>query len=78
MDLKAGFNNIPIKPECYHQVGFVTHDGLFRFKRMIWGLANAPMWFQMVVDHVILSAGIDAARAFIDDVTVGGTSECWH
>ena len=45
MDLKAGFNNIPVKPECYHQVGFVTHDGVFRFKRMIWGLANAPMWF---------------------------------
>ena len=45
MDLNAGFNHIPIKPECYHWVVFITNDGLFRFKLMIWGLANTPMWF---------------------------------
>ena len=32
----------------------------------------------MVVDQVILATGVDAARAFIDDVTVGGTCADWQ
>ena len=58
-------------------MGFVINDGLFRFKRIIWGLVNAPMWFQIVVDHVIMAARVDAASAFLDDITIGGTYECW-
>ena len=75
--LKAGFNNILIKPERYHWVEFVTNGGLFRFQCMIWGLANAPMWVQMVVDHVIMAPGVDATHTFIDKITIGGTCECW-
>ena len=32
----------------------------------------------MVVDHIIMAAGVDAARAFIDDMTVGGTCADWQ
>lgn len=31
-----------------------------------------------MVDHIILAAGVDAARAFIEDVTVVGTCEYWY
>ena len=32
----------------------------------------------MVVDHVIMAAGVDAARAFIDNMMVGGTCADWQ
>ena len=44
---------------------------------MVVGLVNAPMWFQYVVNYILLVTGVDAARAFVDDVTVGGTCENW-
>lgn len=47
------------------------HDGLFQFRRMVVGLKNSPAWFQYVVNHILLTAGVDAAAAFVDDVTVG-------
>ena len=32
----------------------------------------------MVVDHVIMAAGVDVAQAFIDNMTVGGTCADWQ
>ena len=45
---------------------------------MVVGLKNSPAWFQYVVNHVLLTAGVDAAAAFVDDLTVGGDLNDWQ
>ena len=54
------------------------HDGLFRFYCMVVGLKNSPAWFQYVVNHVLLTAGVNTAAAFVDDLTVGGVLDDWQ
>ncbi|UYV80142.1 K02A2.6-like, partial [Cordylochernes scorpioides] len=49
-----------------------THKGLFRFKRMPFGLANAPSYFQSVMDRVL--SGIGGVICYIDDVLIATAS----
>ncbi|UYV79824.1 K02A2.6-like [Cordylochernes scorpioides] len=49
-----------------------THKGLFRFRRMPFGLANAPSYFQSVMDRVL--AGIEGVICYIDDVLIATVS----
>ena len=58
LDLKSGFHNIPVAEHQRCKLGLVTHDGLFRFCRMVVGLKNSPVWFQYVVNHVLLMAEV--------------------
>ena len=76
--LTSGFHNIPVVHHQRCKLGLVTHDGLFRFCCMVVGLKNSPAWFQYVVNHVLLTAGVDAAAAFVDDLTVGGDLNDWQ
>ena len=46
IDLRWGFWHIPIKPSQRHYTAFRTPSGLWQFKRMPFGLINAPAWFQ--------------------------------
>ena len=72
LDLKSGFHNIPVVAHQRCKLGLITHGGLFQFRRMVVGLKNLPAWFQYVINHILLTAGVDATAAFVNDVTVGG------
>ena len=45
LDIKAGFNNIPVSPESIPLTGIVTQDGCFEALRMQFGLKSAPSHF---------------------------------
>ena len=45
LDIRAGFNNIPIAPECLNHIGIITQDGLFHLERMTFGFNTAPACF---------------------------------
>ena len=42
LDCNVGYWQIEIEEEDKDKTAFVTHHGLFRFKRMPFGLRNAP------------------------------------
>jgi hypothetical protein len=50
--------------------------GLFEFLRTPFGLKNAGQRFQRLIDQVL--AGLDFVFKYLDDVTVGSTSEEEH
>ena len=56
--------------------------GMYRYARMTFGLARAPAWFQHVMQYCLDRSGVEGVRAFLDDVTVGGSrwdpEELWE
>ena len=49
---------------------FITHRGLYQYKRMPFGLKNAPIQFQSFMDSILGSLRWTAALVYIDDFLV--------
>ncbi|CAM8889844.1 unnamed protein product [Rhodiola kirilowii] len=72
LDGFSGYNQIPIAPEDQEKTTFTCPFGTFAFRRMSFGLCNAPGTFQRVVTS-IFSVMIGAfIEVFMDDFTVHG------
>ena len=71
-DAKSGFWQIEIAPEDRWKSAFVTHHGIWQWKRMPFGLRNAPSTFVRLM-HVILHPIRDSSDAYMDDAwTISG------
>ena len=53
---------------------FVTQDGLFEFKVMLFGLCNVPATFQRLMDLVLAGVQWSQCLVYLDDVIVIGKS----
>ncbi|UYV73038.1 K02A2.6-like [Cordylochernes scorpioides] len=72
LDLSNAYLQLEVNPSTQPLLTINTHKGLFRFKRMPFGLANAPSFFQSVMDRIL--AGINGVICYIDDVLVSTAS----
>jgi hypothetical protein len=50
IDLYRGYWQVQVDKSDIKKTAFVTQDGLFEFKRMPFGLSNAPATFQRLMD----------------------------
>nr|GEU35027.1 reverse transcriptase domain-containing protein [Tanacetum cinerariifolium] len=67
--LDAGNFQIPIDPQDQEKTTFTCPYGTFAYRRMPFGLCNAPGTFQregIVLGHKILKSGIEVDRAKVD------------
>ena len=53
LDLQSGYHQVPIEEKSKQYTAFVTHDGLFEFNRLSFGLANAPACFSRLMTRVL-------------------------
>ena len=74
MDLTRGYYQIPLNPDSKSKTAFVTAFGKWQFRRMPFGVKNAPAWFQRHMDQLLKRH--DNADAYIDDVCV--YSDTWE
>ena len=70
LDLASGFWQIPVDPETRHKAAFITHDGVYEWKRMPFGLKNAAMSFQMFMGHVLKDLNWKHVLCYIDDILI--------
>lgn len=70
LDLASGYYQVPVAEESRPLTAFVTPDGHFEFKRMPFGLANAPAVFQRVINNMLESKRNETAMAYLDDILV--------
>ena len=70
LDLNSAYFQIPLDPETKHKSAFVTHEGVFEFARMPFGLRNAPMSFQMLMSFVLKGLNWKFVLCYIDDILV--------
>ncbi|KAE8889975.1 hypothetical protein PF005_g20423 [Phytophthora fragariae] len=68
LDLHAGYWQAPVAAADRDKTGFVTRQGLFRFIRMHFGLANAPETFQRMMNATLRGLTWQSRLVYLDDV----------
>lgn len=77
LDLKMAFHHVELHPDSRELTTFSTHKGLFRYKRLMFGINCAPEIFQQTMD-TILADLIKYLIDFIDDILVFGKNQNSH
>ena len=55
---------------------FITHDGVYQFRRVPFGLASAPSAFQKIMKQVL--RGLEGVTVYLDDIVIHGSSNAEH
>lgn len=76
IDLKCGFHQIELTEDSRVITTFACHTGLFRYKRLMFGITSAPELFQHVIQQVI--ADCEGVENISDDLIVHGNSDDEH
>ena len=80
LDGYSGYNQIAIAPEDQEKTTFTCPFGTFAFRRMPFGLCNAPGTFQRCMMSIFSDLAEEVMEIFMDDFTVYGSSfeQCLH
>ena len=80
LDGYSGYNQIAIAPEDQEKTTFTCPFGTFSFRRMPFGLCNAPGTFQRCMMSIFSDLAEEVMEIFMDDFTVYGSSfeQCLH
>ena len=70
----SGYNQIAIEPEDQEKTTFTCPNGTFPFRRMPFGLCNAPATFQRCMMSMFSDLEKEVMEIFMDDFTVYGSS----
>ncbi|KAI3690179.1 hypothetical protein L2E82_48154 [Cichorium intybus] len=78
LDGYSGFHQIPVAPEDQEKTTFTCPFGTFAYRRMPFGLCNAPATFQRCMVSIFSDYVEEIIEVFMDDFTVYGNSfeEC--
>ncbi|XP_065854963.1 uncharacterized protein [Euphorbia lathyris] len=78
MDGYSGFYQIPVAPEDQEKTTFTCPFGTFAYRRMPFGLCNAPATFQRCMVSIFSDYVEQIIEVFMDDFTIYGDSfdEC--
>ena len=67
-DLTSGYWQIEMEPASKAKTAFSTPDGHYQFKRMPFGLKNAPADFSRIMHRIL--GNRDYVEIYLDDITI--------
>uniref|UniRef100_A0A5S6Q9H7 RNA-directed DNA polymerase n=1 Tax=Trichuris muris TaxID=70415 RepID=A0A5S6Q9H7_TRIMR len=70
LDLRSGYWQLEVEESDRPKTAFVTPDGLFQFRRMPFGLANAPASFARLISGLLGGAKERHCIAYLDDTLI--------
>ena len=65
IDLRSGYHHIALGKSSRAKTAFVTPFGKYEFLMVPFGLAQAPAYFQLLMNKVL--DGLDFAMTYLDD-----------
>ena len=76
LDLSQAYLQVQLDEQSKHYLTVNTHQGLYRYTRLPFGVASAPALFQKMMDAVL--QGIPGVICYIDDILITGKDEESH
>lgn len=70
LDLYNGYYQIPVAKDSREKTAFITRECQYQFKKMPFGLCNAPSKFQRLMNLILGNMRYDVAMAYLDDVII--------
>ena len=70
LDLCSGYHQLELSPESRYITTFSSHKGLFRYKRLIFGLSSTAEIFQHTIQTIL--------NGIPDDIIVFGKTQAEH
>ena len=77
-DLRSSYHQVPVVTKDADKTAFICREGMFRFKKMPFGLCNAGATFQRLMDLVLSGLSPEICLAYIDDVIIFSSDESSH
>ena len=68
IDLRWGYTQLELAEECRYLTAFVTHDCVFQWRSLPFGLSTGPSAFQQVVRRIL--EGLEGCVIILDDILV--------
>ncbi|PVD21605.1 hypothetical protein C0Q70_17404 [Pomacea canaliculata] len=74
LDLSKAYYQVPLSERAKKISAFTTPFGLYEFQRLPFGLVNAPMTFQRLMDCCLSDMNLAELIIFLDDILIHGTN----
>jgi hypothetical protein len=76
LDLASAYHQITLHDDSKPLTAFITHDGVFQYKRVCFGLASAPSAFQKILSTMLCD--LKGVKNYLDDVVVYDGTKAEH
>ena len=77
LDLKEAYYSLPIDPNSRNYAAIIAHHGVFIPHRTTFGLKNAPMRFQQMMDNILIHC-TGFVYVYLDDILIYSETESDH
>ena len=76
IDLRSGYRHITLGKSSRAKTAFVMPFGKYEFLMVPFGLAQAPAYFQLLMNKVL--HGLEFAMTYLDDIIIFSENELQH
>jgi hypothetical protein len=76
LDLLWGYTQLELDRSVRDLTAFVCHDGVFRFKTVVFGMSTGPSAFQAVIRKML--EGLEGCENILDDILIHGNGMKEH
>jgi Reverse transcriptase (RNA-dependent DNA polymerase) len=78
LDCNSGYWQITVDPADREKTAFTSHFGVDQFRRLPFGLRNAPGTFQRAIDIILSGIKWKTCLVYLDDVIIFSSSRDMH
>jgi len=70
LDLMKGYHQVKMEESSKHKTAFISHQGLYQYRRMPFGLTNAPAIFQRLMGKLFSGREWDCVFVYLDYILI--------